>query len=81
MLDQNDNLYGTTPWTGGIYGYGTVFEVTPSGTETVLHSFNWDGTDGYYPYGGLVFDKLGNLYGTTVYGGAHDFGTVYKVTP
>ena len=81
VLDQTDNLYGMTPCTFGIYGYGTVFEVTPSGTETVLHSFNWDGTDGYYPYGGLVFDKLGNLYGTTVYGGAHDFGTVDMVTP
>ena len=53
---------------GGTYVDGTVFELSPTGgggwTETVLHSFG-NGTDGSYPYGSLIFDAAGNLYGTT----------------
>jgi len=84
----NGNLYGTTRTPphgeGGAYGYGTVFEITPSGTLTTLHSF--DGTDGAYPYAGLVQATDGNLYGTTVNGGANNVctsgcGTVFKITP
>ena len=50
-----------------------------SWTESVLHSFN--GNDGYHPPAGLIFDAAGNLYGTTYYGGAHDTGTVFELTP
>jgi len=80
VLDTAGNLYGTT-WAGGANGYGTVFKLTPAGVETVLHSFAYDGTDGDYPHAGLVLDKTGNLYGSTYYGGANGFGTVFKVTP
>ena len=81
VLDKGGNLYGTTE-NGGTYDYGTVFELTPAGTETILYSFNpGNGTDGYYPFSGLVLDKKGNLYGTTLFGGAYSYGTVYKVTP
>ncbi|HTR27010.1 MAG TPA: choice-of-anchor tandem repeat GloVer-containing protein [Terriglobales bacterium] len=80
VLDKNGNLYGTT-MRGGAYGYGTVFEVTPTGTETVLHSFNNDGTDGIYPYNGLVLGKKGNLYGITTGGGAYGYGMVFALTP
>jgi uncharacterized repeat protein (TIGR03803 family) len=84
IFDASGNLYGTTSG-GGTYGYGTVFELTPttSGTwsETVLHSFNHDGTDGYYPLAGLIFDTAGNLYGTTYYGSANSNGTVFELTP
>jgi len=80
IFDGTGNLYGTTPY-GGAYGNnGTVFELMPSGTETILHSFNSNGTDGYVPWDGLVMDTKGNLYGTTWYGGAYNYGTVYKVT-
>ena len=47
----------------------------------MLHSFNNDGTDGIDPYGGLIFDRSGNLYGTTGYGGTDNAGTVFEITP
>ena len=79
-MGKKKNLYGTTRY-GGAYNAGTVFEVTPSGTEKVLHSFEVTGTDGYYPYAGLIVDKKRNLYGTTYYGGAYGYGTVFELTP
>src|SRR5207253_5645914 len=82
--DAAGNLYGTTT-SGGNFGHcgtdgcGTVFKLTPSGTETLLYRFL--GTpDASYPYG-LVRDAAGNLYGTTLGGGAYGFGAVFKVTP
>jgi uncharacterized repeat protein (TIGR03803 family) len=79
ILDAKGNLYGTTYFGGK--GRGTVFEVSPSGTETVLHSFTAKGTDGYYPSADLVLDDKGNLYGTTLSGGANGGGTVFQVVP
>jgi uncharacterized repeat protein (TIGR03803 family) len=79
------NLYGTTVG-GGTLGYGTVFELSPSGsswTETVLYSFigNYDkGTDGDSPLASVVFDPQGNLYGTTNTGGAGK-GVIFELTP
>ena len=76
------NFYGTTPMGGANYpGFGTVFEVTPSGTLTVLHSF--DATDGEKSYAALVQGTDGNFYGTTSFGGGNpNFGgTVFKITP
>jgi uncharacterized repeat protein (TIGR03803 family) len=82
IFDSVGNLYGTTVY-GGANGDGTVFELTPSGSggwrERVLHSFGV--TDGAYPHSGLIFDSAGNLYGTTVYGGANDYGTVFELMP
>jgi uncharacterized repeat protein (TIGR03803 family) len=80
VLDKEGNLYGTT-YIGGAYNYGTVFKLTPSGTETILHSFNANGIDGYSAAAGLVLDTKGNLYGTTEGGGTYGLGTVYKLTP
>lgn len=80
VLDKQGNLYGTT-MRGGANGYGTVFEVTSTGTETILHSFNNDGTDGIYPYAGLVLGKKGKLYGITTGGGAYGYGMVFELTP
>jgi uncharacterized repeat protein (TIGR03803 family) len=81
------NLYGTT-FSGGSYvcsgGCGTVFKLTPSGTETVLYRFT--GGDGANPTAGLIADASGNLYGTTELGGGANgcsggCGTVFKLTP
>lgn len=70
-------LYGTT-MLGGYYSQGTVFSVTLSGNETVLHNFGQTG-DGSEPEAGLtVLD--GVLYGTTYQGGAHNNGTVFSMT-
>ncbi len=82
VLDQKENLYGTTVG-GGVHGQGVAFKLTPEGKETVLHSFcaHTDCTDGYGPYAGLVLDQKGDLYGTTQYGGAHGGGVVFKLTP
>ena len=54
VLGPKGNIYGTT-YQGGTKGFGTVFKINPSGTETVLHSFT--NTDGAHPYAGLVLGK------------------------
>jgi len=79
IQDARGVLYGTTI-SGGAYGEGTVFAVDTSGNERVLHSFNnRTGEDGYSPFATLVKDGRGNLYGTTMFGGAHLGGTVFVV--
>ena len=93
IFDAQGNLYGTTKYGGANYlteagPGGTVFELTPttSGpwTEKILHSFAL-GSDGYYPVAGLVFDTMGNLYGTTLSGGpaadSQGGGTVFELSP
>ena len=77
LRDAEGNLYGTAP-SGGAYGYGAVFKVDTTGKESVLYSFS-GGSDGANPYGGLLRDAKGNLYGTTTAGGASGYGTVFKV--
>jgi len=80
VMDAKGSLYGTTAQ-GGANGVGTVFKLTASGTETVLHSFANDGTDGYEPNGGLALDSEGNLYGSTSAGGTSVFGIIFKIAP
>jgi uncharacterized repeat protein (TIGR03803 family) len=79
LIAVNGKLYGTTVGGGAIAsGYGTIFEVSTSGVEKVLHSFT--GTpDGADPYAGLIAVN-GNLYGTTRYGGASGNGAVFEVS-
>jgi uncharacterized repeat protein (TIGR03803 family) len=63
-----------------VYGFGTVFEVTATGTEEVLYNVT-GGADGSNPWGGLVWDaKHNRLYGTTKLGGAYGWGTVFAQT-
>ena len=77
VRDSDGNLYGTT-YRGGTSGEGTVFEITPDGNETVLHSFTGL-PDGSFPAAGSLRDAEGNLYGTTT-GGGSGYGTVFNVT-
>ena len=87
LVDYSGNLFGTTVFGGTLNNGGTVFELSPvSGggwTEKVLHSFdgNAGGGDGYYPYGGLISDGKGNLFGTTSSGGANlYYGAVFELS-
>jgi uncharacterized repeat protein (TIGR03803 family) len=95
ITDGSGHIYGTTE-SGGTRGFGTVFELTPNAartkwTETVLHSFCADVgcTDGSGPVAGLIMDGSGQLYGTTIFGGAKNgcsviaggCGAVFKLTP
>jgi uncharacterized repeat protein (TIGR03803 family) len=97
IFDKAGNLYGTTQYGGAFIscgatngGCGTVFELTPnsdgSWTETVLYAF-LGGSDGGIPVGGVLFDKAGNLYGTTSMGGGSKqcgsagCGTIFELTP
>ncbi len=77
ILDARGNLFGTTV-TGGATAEGTVYEVSASGGDKVLHTFE-GGSDGIYPYGGVVRDMAGNLYGTTFAGGTGNQGIVYQL--
>ncbi|HTS18738.1 MAG TPA: choice-of-anchor tandem repeat GloVer-containing protein [Verrucomicrobiae bacterium] len=72
-------FYGTTPY-GGTQGHGTVFRISASGSYTNLYSFT-GGSDGAFPSAELVLGVDGNFYGTTEYGGAYSYGTVYRLTP
>jgi uncharacterized repeat protein (TIGR03803 family) len=95
VFDKRGNLYGATDFGGGkgttcnpYYGgnCGTVFKLNrpekKGGTwnEHVLHSFA-GGTDGANPNGGFVFDSKGAVYGTTQFGGAFGYGTVFELEP
>ena len=83
VFDGMGNLYGTTA-VGGVHNWGIAFKLAlkPDGkwTESVLHSFA-GGHDGRNPYASLIFDRAGNLYGTTALGGGSRIGTVFKLVP
>ena len=78
---RDGNFYGMTK-VGGANGNGTVFQVTPGGAETVLHSFGAAGSgDGLGPFGRLLEASDGNFYGMTYMGGTNNVGTAFKITP
>ena len=79
VRDEFGNIYGATTY-GGAYGYGTLFRLSATGQETVIHSFS-GAADGSEPYGGLHRDREGNFYGTTSEGGEYNYGTVFKISP
>jgi uncharacterized repeat protein (TIGR03803 family) len=86
VRDSAGNLYGTTVF-DSTSGNGTVFKVDKFGKETLLYTFNAQ-KSGKYPYGSLVRDPSGDLYGTTSAGGIYSkgdcslgCGTVFKLTP
>lgn len=80
LIASGGNFYGTTA-SGGDDGVpSTVFEITPAGALTTLHTFA-HGADGSTPYGALLQGTDGNFYGTTSAAGANDAGTVFRITP
>ncbi len=82
IFDRAGNLYGTTTF-GGSAECGTVYELSPSGSswsKKILYDFQC-GSDGQNPIGGLIFDAVGNLYGTTSQFGEGRGGTVFELTP
>ena len=82
VFDPAGTLYGTTI-EGGFNGQGVVYKLSPSAggwTQNVLYSMV-AAISGYFPYGGVIFDRAGNLYGTASTGGAYNYGTVYQLTP
>ena len=79
FLDKNGNFYGVTS-SCGTGQYGTVWKVSKTGVETVLHNFAGGASDGQYPLSGVVLDANGNLYGSTETGGVSDLGTAYRLT-
>jgi len=79
---RGGTLYGAAT-VGGANGQGTVFSLKHVPGEwqfKTLYSFKGQ-PDAGFPYGGLTFDKAGNIYGTTYYDGANDFGSVYQLSP
>ncbi|HEY4257003.1 MAG TPA: choice-of-anchor tandem repeat GloVer-containing protein [Candidatus Udaeobacter sp.] len=83
MILRNGHLYGAAT-AGGNYGSGVVFELTPSSAGgwhfSTIYSFQGQ-PDGSFPYGALLFDRGGNIYGTTYYGGENGIGAVYELSP
>ena len=79
-FDQAGNLYGTAN-SGGQHDEGVVYQLTPFNggwTESTAYSFS---SDGQYPFAGVIFDNMGNLYGTTQIGGSSGYGTVFQLVP
>ena len=85
LAGKNGVLYGTQKFGNGPANAGAVFQLTPPAkqgawTATTIYRFA-GGSDGLYPYAGVIVDQAGNLYGTTAGDGQTYFGTVYKLTP
>ncbi len=83
VLDREGNIYGTTYYGGTSSkcsdGCGTIYKIDATGKKTIAYSFS--GADGFGPESGLTLDSSGNLYGTTVKGGAFEGGVVFKLAP
>jgi uncharacterized repeat protein (TIGR03803 family) len=83
MLLDGGNLYGAAT-VGGAHGKGTVFKLTPgpNGIWKLRTIYAFKGTpDAAFPYGALIRDAAGNLYGTTYYEGRYGYGAVYRLAP
>jgi uncharacterized repeat protein (TIGR03803 family) len=78
VIDSSGNLYGTT-YVGGADGDGVAFTIPAGGTFSVIHTFT-GGSDGGSPIGNLLIGKDGKFYGTAVIGGAHGWGTVFRMS-
>jgi len=79
---MDGNFYGTTVSSGANYAGGTIFKLTPDGTETTLYNFPTTESGGdMLPLASLTQNRNGELFGTTVFGGANNDGTAFKISP
>jgi uncharacterized repeat protein (TIGR03803 family) len=77
LIEGSDgNFYGTA-YSGGMYGGGMIFGISPAGIETTHYSLGFN-MDARYPGSALVLGADGNFYGTTNYGGTNNFGAIFK---
>lgn len=83
VRDAAGNIYGVTGDGGGRFGVGTAFEIASDGSFHTLHQFGsqQNNADGALPFGNLIIDTAGNLYGVTGAGGNNDYGTIFKLSP
>jgi uncharacterized repeat protein (TIGR03803 family) len=79
VRDRSGNLYGTS-YGNGTDACGLVYKIDTSGQEQILHTFTC-GNDGGDPFGGVVFDLAGNLYGAAATSGIYGGGTLFKIQP
>ena len=86
IFDKAGNLYGTTTYSGpkdcSMAGCGTIYKLSrgaKSWVFTTIHAFNY--SDGEYPWGNLLMDSSGNIYGATLLGGAYNGGLAYRLSP
>jgi len=84
VLDAAGNLFGSTS-VGGVDSLGDVFELSPTSSGgwkySIIYTYNPPGTGGEGPEGTMVVDSAGNLYGSTVGGGAEGYGTIFELSP
>ena len=82
IVQGADGYFYGTGYEYGSGGGGGVFRISATGTaETLLYSFAGGGSDGDYPYSGLMQTSNGNIYGLTSSGDSHNEGTIYQITP
>jgi uncharacterized repeat protein (TIGR03803 family) len=80
LVQGSDGDFYGTAYSNGANGTGTIYKITTAGQITVLHNFK-QGTDGGYPFAGLIQATDGNFYGTAYDGGTKTWGTVYRISP
>lgn len=79
VRDEAGNFYGTTSMCGPDDGFGTIWKVSKTGKETILHSFAGGTSDGCFTHAGVTRDSKGNLYGVAYWCGANGWGALYKL--
>lgn len=81
IVGHNGDLYGMTNQ-GGANDLGTIYKMTPAGKLTTLYSFcsQVNCLDGYLPHGTVLLAKNGKFYGTTIFGGPGNYGTIFEIT-
>jgi uncharacterized repeat protein (TIGR03803 family) len=83
VMAPNGDMFGATIF-GGANNAGAVYKLVQNGDRselTVIYSFSFQNSDGYFPLGNLILDSQGNIYGATFHGGAYNAGAVFELSP